>query len=218
LLDAEVLLVSEYTEAGDIDEILAAQAEYGERLAGVLFNDVSPDRYDELVDDAMAFLDGKGVHSYGALPHDEQLGGVTVGDLCDGIGGELLTPDVPTGGHIERFLVGAMSGSSALSRLRRTRNAALITGGDRSDLQTAALQASGVGCVVLTGGYRPSEAVLGKATNKGVPVVLVQSDTRTTIDRTESVLGSGRTRTPEAVDRMTELLVESVTVDSLLSD
>jgi BioD-like phosphotransacetylase family protein len=218
LLDAEVLLVSEYTEAGDIDEILAAQAEYGERLAGVLFNDVSPDRYDELVDDAMAFLDGKGVHSYGALPHDEQLGGVTVGDLCDGIGGELLTPDVPTGGHIERFLVGAMSGSSALSRLRRTRNSALITGGDRSDLQTAALQASGVGCVVLTGGYRPSEAVLGKATNKGVPVVLVQSDTRTTIDRTESVLGSGRTRTPEAVDRMTELLVESVTVDSLLSD
>lgn len=216
LLDAEVLLISEYTEAGDVDEVLAANAEFGDRLGGVLFNDVSPDRYGELVEDAMAFLDGRGVHSYGALPHDEQLGGVTVSDLVDGVGGELLTPNVPTDGRIERFLVGAMSGSGALSRLRRARNAALITGGDRSDLQTAALQASGVGCVVLTGGYRPSQAVLGKATSSGVPIVLVQSDTRTTIDRTESVLGSGRTRSPEAVERMAELLVESVTVDSLL--
>lgn len=218
LLDTEVLLISGYTEASDVDEVLAAKAEFGDRLTGVLFNDVSPDRYDELAEDAMAFLDGNGVHSYGALPHDEQLGGVTVADLVDGVGGELLTPDVPTDGRIERFLVGAMGGSSALSRLRRARNAALITGGDRSDIQTAALQASGVGCVVLTGGYRPSEAVLGTATSEEVPIVLVQSDTRTTIDRTESVLGSGRTRTPEAVDRMAELLTESITVDSLLEE
>ena len=218
LLDAEVVLVSEYTEAGDVDEVLAVKKEFGDRFAGVLFNDVSPDRYDELVEDAMAFLDGRGIHSYGALPHDEHLGGVTVGDLLDGIGGELLTPDVSTDGRIERFLVGAMSGSSALSRLRRTRNAALITGGDRSDIQTAALQASGIGCMVLTGGHRPSQAVLGKATSEGVPIVLVQSDTRTTIDRTESVLGTGRTRTPEAVERMADLLDESISVDSLLEE
>ncbi|MXR50792.1 AAA family ATPase [Halovenus sp. WSH3] len=216
LLDADVLLLSGYSEAGDVDEVLAASEEYEDRFAGVLFNDVSPDRYDELVEDAMAFLDGRGVDSYGAIPHDEQLGSITVRELADGIGGELLTPEASMDGRIERFLVGAMSGSGALGQLRRTRNAAVITGGDRSDIQTAAVQASGVRCVILTGGYRPSEAVIGKATSEDVPIILVQSDTRTTIDRTESVLGSGRTRTPEAVERMVELLEESVTAESLL--
>lgn len=216
LLDAQVLLVSDYTEAGDVDEVLAARKEFGDRLSGVLFNDVSPDRYDELVNDAMAFLDGKGVQSHGAVPHDEQLGGVTVSDLAEGIGAKVLTPDVATEGRIERFLVGAMGSATALKQLRRTRNAAVITGGDRSDIQTAAVQASGVGCVILTGGYRPSDAVLGEAASQGVPILLVQSDTRTTIDRTESILGSGRTRTPAAVERMAELLSDSISVDELL--
>ncbi len=216
LLDAEVLLVSDYSEAGDVDEVLAARETYGDRLAGVLFNDVSPDRYDELADDAMPFLDGEGVHSVGAVPHDEQLGGVTVTELADGIGAELLTPELQTNSRIERFLIGAGGSAMARKQLRRTRNAAVITGGDRSDIQTAAVQAGGTGCLVLTGGYRPSSAVIGTATDQGVPVLLVQSDTRTTIDRTESVLGAGRTRSPETVDRMATLLAESISIESVL--
>mgnify|MGYP000335404139 CR=1 FL=1 len=215
-LDAKVLLVSNYSEAGDTDEVLASDSEFGDRLAGVLFNDVSPDRYDELVEDTMPFLDGKGVDSFGAVPHDEALGGVTVAELADGIGAELLTPDLPADNRIERFLVGAMGRSEALKQLRRTRNAAVITGGDRSDIQAAAMNAAGVGCVILTGGYRPSNAVLGEATSNNVPVMLVQSDTRTTIDRTESLLGSGRTRKAETVERMAELLADSFSIDSLL--
>lgn len=216
LLDAKVVLVSDYSEAGDVDEVLAAHREFGDRLAGVLFNDVSPDRYDELVDDAVPFLAGKGVETTGVIPHDEQLGGVTIEDLADGIGANVLTTDVSLDKKIDRFLVGAMGSSAALEQLRRTRKAAVITGGDRSDIQTAAIEAKGVDCMILTGGYRPSNAVLGKATSNDVPILLVQSDTRTTIDRTEAVLGSGRTRTPEAVDRMATLLSESVSIESLL--
>jgi BioD-like phosphotransacetylase family protein len=216
LLDAKVLVVSEYTEAVDVDEVIASGEEFGDRLAGVLFNDVSPDRYDELVEDAMPFLNGRGINSFGAVPHDEKLGGVTVSELAEGIGAELLTPDLPNDDRIERFVVGAMSSSEALKQLRRTRNAAVITGGDRSDIQAAAMEAAGVGCVILTGGYRPSNAVLGEATSNGVPIMLVQSDTRTTIDRTESMLGSGRTRTPETVERMADLLADSVDIESML--
>jgi BioD-like phosphotransacetylase family protein len=46
--------------------------------------------------------------------------------------------------------------------------------------------------------------------------MLVQSDIRTTIDRTESLLGAGRTRKAETVDRMAELLADSIAVESLL--
>lgn len=217
LLDADVLLVSEYTEAGDVDEVLDAAATFGDNFAGVLFNDVSPDRYDELTEDAIPFLNGRGVESFGVVPHDEQIGGVSVDELAGGIGAERLTPEVDESGRVERFLVGAMGSSAALEQLRRTRNAAVITGGDRTDIQSAAVQASGVECLILTGGHRPPNAVLGKATSHGVPILLVQNDTRTAIDRTESVLGSGRTRTPETVDRMATLLTESIDFETLLS-
>ncbi|WP_436903052.1 DRTGG domain-containing protein [Halovenus halobia] len=215
-LDAAVIVISDYTEASDVDELLDAKRAFGDRLAGVLFNDVSPDRADELVDDAMPFLDGRGVHSYGAVAHDEQLGSVTVGELTDGIGAELLTPAVSTDGRVERLLVGAMSSSGALTQLRRARNAAVVTGGDRSDIQTAAIEAGGVNCVILTGGHRPSRAVLGRATSEGVPILLVQSDTRTTLDRTERVLGSGRARSAETIERMATLLSESLSIEAIL--
>lgn len=216
LLDAEVLLVSHYDQPTDVDDVLAAAEGIGERLAGVLFNGVSPGDLDELTEDVIPFLEGRGIECPGVLPHDESLAGVTVGELADHLGAERLT----SGGEdvrIERFSVGAMGSDAALKQFRRLRNAAVITGGDRSDVQTAALQASGVSCLVLTGGYRPSSAVLGEAASRGVPVLLVRTDTRAAIDRTETRLRSGRTQRPEAVEHMADLLAGSVDVEALFA-
>ena len=217
LLDAEVFVVSSYDDPMDLDDVLAVADRVGDRLAGVLFNPVRGADFDALTEDVAPFLEGRGIQTLGALPFDETLAGVTVADLAEGIGADLVTSDAPTDGLVERFSVGAMESGSAIEQLRRTRNAALITGGDRSDVQTAALEASGVECLVLTGGYRPSQAVVGKAEDRGVPILSVQTDTRTTIDRVEESLQSDRIRSPEAVARMGELLSESVDVDALLS-
>jgi BioD-like phosphotransacetylase family protein len=217
LLDAEVVLVSRYADPMDLDCVLAATDRLGDRLAGVLFNAVRGAEFDGLTEDVAPFLEGRGVETLGALPYDEGLAGVTVADLAEAIGADVVTADAPTDGLVERFSVGAMGSTSALERLRRTRHAALVTGGDRSDVQTAALEASGVECLVLTGGYRPSQAVVGKAEDRGVPLLLVRADTRTTIDRVEESLRSGRIRDPEAVARMEQLLSEGVDVDALVS-
>ena len=216
LLDASVLLVAEFDEPGDIDEVLAAGNALGERLEGVLFNSVSSSMYDDVADHVVPFLRGKGVETIGVLPHDRELGGVTVEELGDSIGAELLTPDAPTDRRVERFVVGAMGSKSALEQFRRTRDGAVITGGDRSDVQTTALEASGVSCLVLTGGYRPSQAVLGKAASRDVPVLLVRTDTRSTVDKVEDVIRSGRTQRRESVERMADLLRDNVDVDRLL--
>jgi BioD-like phosphotransacetylase family protein len=216
LLDTEVLLVSHYTDPGDVDGILDAADAIGDRLAGVLYNDVSTPAFQELTDDVIPFLDSRGVDSLGMVPHDEQLAGVTVAELTDYLGAELLTPTVDTTGRVERFAVGAMGASAALKAFRRTRNAAVITGGDRPDIQTAAFEASGVVCLVLTGGYRPPNAVLGRASDEGVPVLLVEGETRVTVDRTERLLRSGRTQRPETVQRMATVLTDSLDVDALL--
>ena len=217
LLDAEVVLLAPFETAGDTDRILAAADRLGERLSGVVFNAVADSNFDTLDADVIPFLEGRGIPVLGALPRTQELAGVTVSELADELGAELLTGG-PTDAFVERFLVGAMSGDSALRHFRRARNAALITGGDRSDIQTVALEASGVKCLVLSGGLRPSRAVIGKAEEKGVPIMVVQSDTLSTIDRAEDIVRRGRTRSPETVSRMGELLAEHADSEAIIGE
>ncbi|MCD2199380.1 phosphotransacetylase family protein [Halobacterium sp. KA-4] len=217
LLDAEVVVLSRYSEPGDIDDVLAAADDLGDRCAGVVFNAVQDAVYDDVETNIAPFLDGRDVPVLGVLPRDADLAGVTIADLATELGAEVLTEDgAGTDERVERFLVGAMSGEAALSHFRRTKDAAVITGGDRADVQTAALDAPGVTCLVLTGGHRPSGAVLGKAAENGVPVLSVQSDTLTTVERAEELVRGGRVRDERTVDRMQELLYDHADVDALL--
>jgi len=206
LLDARVVVVAGYGKPGDADEVLAAAERFGDRLAGVVFNAVADADRDSLTTDVVPFLEGRGVPVLGIVPRVTELAGVTVADLASELGAENLTPDVPAEGFVERFTVGAMGSDTALRHFRRLQNAAMVTGGDRSDIQAAALQAPGIECLVLTGGLRPSGAILGKATDAGVPVLLVQSDTRAVLDRVDDVLDTGRTQDVATVEHMVELL------------
>ena len=217
VLDASVLLVSEYDDPRDVDDVLAAADAFGDRLGGVLFNSVADADFDQLTEDVIPFLEGRGVPVFGALPTVRELAGVTVGELAAELGAEVLTTDAPTDGFVERFLVGAMGRDAALSGFRRTRDAAVVTGGDRPDIQTAALEASGVRCLVLSGGHRPTGAVIGRAEDAGKPVLLLGANTRTTIDRVESVIGGGRTQDADSVARMGELLADAADLDALVA-
>ena len=217
LLDASVLLVAEYDVPGDVDEVLAAASMLDDRLTGVLFNAVESANFDELEGEVVPFLESRGVPVVGILPRERNLAGVTVEDLRVELSAESLT-DAPTDAYVERFIVGAMGGDAALGYFRRTKDAAVITGGDRAEVLTAALEAPSVKCLVLTGGLRPTGAVLGTAESKGVPVLLVQGDTLSTIDRAEEVVRSGRTRDERTVERMQELLFEHANVEALIGE
>lgn len=216
LLDATVVLVAGFEDPSDLDEVLAAADALGDRLGGVLFNDVPDAAFDSLAIDAVPFLEGRGIRVYGTIPRDEELAGVTVNELADEIGAEILTSDVPTDGRIRRFVVGAMSAGEALGQLRRVRDAALITGGDRTDIQTAALEASGIECILLTGGFHPPDTVLGRAASADIPVLLVRTDTATTLDRTDAVMNTGKTRDGRTVERMSRLLEDYADIDAIL--
>ena len=217
LLEAKTLLVSSYEQPGDVDDVLAAAETLGDDLIGVLFNKVPDQAYDSLEEDAAPYLDGKGIDVLGILPREQELAGVTVGDLADELGAEVLT-ETSMDSYIERFQVGAMGSEEALRYFRRTKDAAVITGGDRADIQTAALEAPGIRALILSGGHRPSGAVLGKAEEKGVPVLLVQSDTLTAVERAEDVVRGGRTRDEKTVELMTKLLHEHADTDAIIGE
>ncbi|THE63320.1 phosphotransacetylase family protein [Salinadaptatus halalkaliphilus] len=215
LLDARVLLVAPYEVPGDVDDVLAAARTFGDRLAGVVFNDVADAAYDTLETDVVPYLEGRDISVYGMLPSERELSGVTVAELADEIGASVLVEE-GADAYVERFAVGAMSADSALAHFRRTKDAAVITGGDRADIHTAAIEAPGVRCLILAGGHRPSGAILGQAAEHGLPVLSVQTDTLTTVERAEDVVRSGRTQNAATIDRMRTLLTDHVAVEALL--
>ncbi|GAB7017653.1 phosphotransacetylase family protein [Halostagnicola bangensis] len=215
LLDARVLLVASYESPGDVDRVITAARTFGDRLDGVLFNNVSDAAYDELDTDVVPFLDGNGISTRGILPREQTLAGVTVNELAEALGATMLAED-GSESYVERFTVGAMGAESALRHFRRTKNAAVITGGDRSEIHTAALEAPGVRCLILTGGHRPSGAIIGQATERGIPILAVQTDTLTTVERAEDIVRSGRTRSERTVEEMESLLTEYADIEHVL--
>jgi len=214
VLDAEVLLVAGFEQLSDFDELLAAVDDIGDRLAGVVFNGPRDAALDRLEGDGIPFLERREIPVVGVLPHERELAGVTVEEMAAELGAEQLAG--ASDAFVERFVVGAMSGDEALRYFRRTRNAAVITGGDRSEIHAAAIEAPGITCLVVTGGHHPSPTILGKAETAGLPVLAVTSDTLTTVERAEEIVRSGRTRDAETVQRMRELLEDHADIDSIL--
>ena len=214
-LDASVLLVANYEVPGDIDDVLTAAKAFGDRLGGVIFNNVQDAAYDQLETDVVPFLESNGVSVYGVVPNERELSGITVAELADELGADQLVENGDDA-YVERFAVGAMGADSALRHFRRTKDAAVITGGDRAEIHTAALEAPGVRCLILTGGHRPSGAIVGQAKKNGVPILAVQTDTLTTVERAEDVVRSGRTRNAETVDRMQALLTDHAALEAIL--
>ena len=70
------------------------------------------------------------------------------------------------------------------SRFRKQTNKAVITSGDRADIQLAALETSTT-CLILTGNLRPSPLIVKQADEFDVAVLLVRSNTLETVEAVE---------------------------------
>ena len=215
LLDADVVLVAPYEEIRDTDGVLSYAQAVSDRLAGVIFNGIPSETIDALDSDIIPFLEERGVPVLGVIPRVRELAGVTVATLASELGAEVVT-ETPTDAYVERFMVGAMGGENALRHFRRAHDAVVVTGGDRADIITAALEAPGVRAVVLTGGINPPGRVVASAEERDVPLLRVRSETVVTIDRIESIIRSGRTRDLETVEVMERLLLDHADVDALI--
>ncbi|MFB6085982.1 MAG: phosphotransacetylase family protein [Halodesulfurarchaeum sp.] len=214
--DADVLLLERLESVNDIDRLLGVAEQLEDCIAGIVFNGVTDAMFDLVESDIVPFLEARDIPVLGVIPHNRELAGVTVADLSDELGGSVLT-GTDEEVFIERVLVGAMGGEAALSHFRRTKDAAVVTGGDRADIQRAALEAPGVNALILTGGFEPPGAVLGTASERNVPVLSVQTDTLATVERAEQLIRGGRVRDARTIETMRELLHDHVDIEPLLS-
>jgi len=209
LTGAKALLVNRYQDDLGLDAIVHVQDMLGDRLLGVIVNETPSHRGNAVKESLTPFLSRRGLQLFGVLLQDRLLTAISVGELADLLSARVLCAPEKLDELVENFLVGAMHVDAALKHFRRKPNKAVITGGDRADIQMAALDTS-TRCLILTGNLYPSAPVLGRAAELGVPVLLVSHDTLTTTERVEQAVGRIYLSNARQVKHLEELVEEHI--------
>lgn len=213
MLDVPVLLVAQYRSTMAADAIVSVRRYLQDRLLGVVLNQVPSSQIDFVRRTLAPFLQGMGVPVIGVIPDDPRLTAVTVGELVEVLGGNVVARgDMDR--LVEHLSVGAMGADTALAFFRRLPNKAVITGGDRADLQIAALETS-TSCLILTGNVRPAQAVIDRATQRNVPILMVTGDTLSVVQRAESLAGRLRFGRGDTHARFSQLAASNIDIQHL---
>jgi BioD-like phosphotransacetylase family protein len=216
LLDGRVLLVDHPEHLELPDSVLGAADCLGARLGGIVLNRIHESRAHDILEHLVPFYATRGVTYFGMLEDDPTLGSITVSELVDALGGTVLCAEDHLDEPVESFMIGAMGQEKALRFFRRKAHKAVLTGGDRADVQLAALETS-TSALVLTGNMPPLSLVLARADQLGVPMILVDMDTLTAVEKLEGIMGQVRLHGPGKADRIREMFVAGVRVDDLLA-
>lgn len=188
-----------------VDDLLTARMRLGKSMLGGIINSVPRPRLDFVKEKIKPFLEHRDVPILAILPKEPVLMSVSIADLNNGLGGEILCADHALDELVEHLMIGAMSVDSALIYFRRQPNKAVITGGDRSDIQLAALETS-TKCLILTGGFRPAPLIIGRAQEQGVPIILTHHDTITALRLIGDFFGKTRFHQEKKVEYFENLL------------
>ncbi len=214
-LGSLALVVAKYREeVRMLDDVLSTQSRLADSFCGIIINRVPEDAMDFVVKIAVPFLEKKQVKVFGVIPEERGLSALTVGELITLLDAEVLTKYQRAEALVENLTVGAMTAEAALSRFRRSSNKAVITGGDRTDIQLAALETSTT-CLILTGNLRPSPLVIKQAEEFGIAVLLVRTNTMETIEQIERFFGKTRLGQAAKLKQFQSLMDEHLDKDRL---
>ncbi len=215
MLDARVLLVDRLSGNDLPDASVCESRRLGDQLRGVIFNWVHESQADFIAGRVVPYLKSRGIPILGLIPQDTTLSSATVREIVEALNGTVLSADDRLDEPVETFMVGAMGQDKALRFFRRKARKAVITGGDRADVQLAALETN-TRCIILTGNLPPSSLVLSRAEELGVPVIMVDTDTLTAVEKMERLMGNTRLHDATKAAKIREMFEHSVDMDALV--
>ena len=216
-IGASVLLVARFHSLLLLDGLISAKQQLGDRLLGVIINDVSSDHLNVIHTLMLPFLEKQGIKVFGVMPSSKLLRSVSVGELVRQLKAEVLCRADRMDLMVESLTIGAMNVNSALKYFRARHNMAVVTGGDRTDLQLAALETS-TQCLILTGHIPPSKAIISRAEDLEIPILSVDLDTLSTVGIVDRAFGQVRLHEPIKFQCICQMIDEYVDSDRLLSE
>jgi BioD-like phosphotransacetylase family protein len=214
-LGSNVLLVVRYRdEVRLIDDVLATQHRLRDLMCGVIINRVPAEASTFVKDLVKPYLEKRNLNVYAILPEQRGLEALTIGELVQALEAEVLTRAPNYSALVESLTVGAMTAEAALSRFRQQTNKAVITGGDRTDIQLAALETSTT-CLILTGNLQPSPLIVKQAEEFGVAILIVPTNTMGTIEKIERVFGKTRLGQADKLRKFEQLMAANLDLPQL---
>ncbi|MBF2014271.1 MAG: phosphotransacetylase family protein [Rivularia sp. T60_A2020_040] len=216
VVDASLLLVFRYKSLFSVETLLSAKQLIGERLIGVVLNDVPVSHLQAVNHTMRPFLEQQGIPVLGILPKSNLLRSVTVGELVDQLNAQVLCRDDRLNLLVESLAIGAMNVNAAVKYFRKRQNMAVVTGGDRVEIQQAALETS-TQCLILTGQLPPPSFILTRAEELEIPILSVDLDTLSTVEIIERAFGQVRVHEPIKVECVRHLMREHFDINRLLS-
>lgn len=215
LLDSSILLVARYHSVLLADSILAAKQYLGNRLLGIVLNDVPPNCLESARSALAPFLEERGIPIFGILPRNNLLRSISVRELAKRLSAKILCRADRLDLMVETLTIGAMNVNSALGYFRQRKNMAVVTGGDRTDLQLAALETS-TQCLILTGQIAPQSLILSRAEDLEIPILSVDLDTLSTVEIIEEAFGTVPIQEPIKIKSIQELMKEHFNLNRLI--
>lgn len=204
--NAKAIFVDKFQPGIDtLDGFFYASRMLGDQLLGVVFNMVPAAKITYVRETLIPFLNKNGITTLGVVQKDPILSAVPIREIVTALSGKVLCCNDKLDELVEHFMVGAMNMESALRYFRKIHNKAVITGGDRSDIQLAALETP-TKCLILTGELYPDASILGRAQEAGVPVVVVRADTATAVEVCDGLSGYVSLHSKSKVQRAAEVV------------
>jgi BioD-like phosphotransacetylase family protein len=186
-LETGVIVAVRYSPALNLPKIVQIGKKLGQRLLGIVISFTPESKMEMVQQELIASFNGAGIKVLGILPEVRSLLGISVGELAEILGGEILTSPETTDGIVENIMLGAMTLDSGVEYFARKTNKAAVVRGERPDMQLAALETS-TKCLIITNNVKPSPTVVSQAEEKHVPIILVRQDTTAAIAGIEKAL------------------------------
>jgi uncharacterized protein len=225
MLDAPAIIVSEGGVGRPIDEIVLNAALFerqGVRVGGAIVNKVNLDARPDLGRVLEKGLERFGIPLLGVLPYRQILSNPTLAMVLEGVHGETIHPGPDLDQVIGGVAIGAMEPAHMLERVGpRT---LVIVPGDREDVILAIATAHNGGSshegaalgLVLTGGYRPRQAVLDAIRRADLFATLVGADTYAVASDVHDLLVKTHKSDHGKITEIKDLVWEHLEIDRVL--
>lgn len=213
--NAKTILVLKYED--DIaDKAPYFKNHFKDTFGGAIINLAPPEAKQRIENLIIPYFTQSGIESLGVVYSDKVLSSISIEAMGRCLQGEVLCAEDHTDELVESFMVGAMGHEMALKFFRAKKDKVVITGGDRADIQLAALETN-TKCIILTGNFQPSTMVISRADELGVPMILVKYDTLTTIGKLNEILGKSNLHELKKLDKLVQIAKENIDIDRIIS-
>jgi len=198
-----------------VDQVLFYKEYFDNNFGGIIINLIPEESILYVKDFILPYLSNKKINVFGCATADKVLSSVSIKEMAKHLDGKILSAKDNVDELVETFMLGAMGQEQALKFFRMKANKAVITGGDRADIQLAALETN-TRCLILTGNFQPSSVVLGRAEEIGVPIILVKYDSLTTVEKLNVIIGHSGFHEFKKIDKIIQIAKEFIDIEGLL--